>query len=69
MKIGGGLVTYLDTGDENRWPDSGEQDIAREPSQHIAHSPACLHIVQLVAVETQILFPGELRQWSGKGGL
>lgn len=48
---------YLHSRNPITGPDSRENDIARDFTDHVANGPACLHIIQLVAVEAEIFFP------------
>ncbi len=50
-------ITDLETWDPDRWPNASEDDVTRDLSNDISNSPTCLHIVELVAVETELFLP------------
>jgi hypothetical protein len=50
-------MTYLHSWYPNRRPNTGQHDVAGQLANDVSYCPACLHIVELVAVKSKVLLP------------
>jgi hypothetical protein len=48
-------LDYLHSGNPPRGPNPDQQDVAGNFTKDVTHCPDCLHVVQLVPVESQVL--------------